>query len=275
MTMDGTKPGMRQRKQHRRAYLCRQALSAFCSVFLRSVRIAPMYRRSQQHGEHPDDTSLGVPALMFDASSFNPAALPYLRVAGVSAVRYPGNHGVADLYHWSTKTTTRYKGADAGFFASESNFGNFAQFVDKLGQAVIVVNYGTNLDGTGAASRRKPRVGAYANGDPASNSAIGKDSTGEDWHTVGYWANLRGQAPLASDDGLNFLRIGHPRPFGFRLWQVGDEVYNNGFYGGDHTGTPDLHGPRPPAQKIWASCITIPNFPPPPSPRISRLSRRL
>jgi len=196
------------------------------------------------------DTSLGVPAPMFDGNSFNTAGLPFLHVAGVSAVRYPGNHGVADLYHWSTKTTTRYKGSDPGYFAPESNFGSFAQFVDKLGQAVIVVNYGTNFDGNGGGEPAEAAAWvAYANGDPASNQALGKDSTGEDWHTVGYWATIRTQAPLASDDGLNFLRIAHPKPFGFRLWQVGDEVYNNGFYGGDHTGTADLHGAPPTGPK--------------------------
>ena len=251
MTMDGTKPGMRQRKQHRRAYFVQAgALCLLLGIPAFGQNRANVSVDLSNMVNILTDTSLGVPALMFDASSFNPAALPYLRVAGVSAVRYPGNHGVADLYHWSTKTTTRYKGADAGFFASESNFGSFAQFVDKLGQAVIVVNYGTNLDGTGGGEPAEAAAWvAYANGDPASNSAIGKDSTGEDWHTVGYWANLRGQAPLASDDGLNFLRIQHPRPFGFKLWQVGDEVYNNGFYGGDHTGTPDLHGPAPTGPK--------------------------
>jgi hypothetical protein len=33
------------------------------------------------------------------------------------------------------------------------------------------------------------------------------------------------------------------------LWQGGDEVYNNGYYGGDHTGNPDLHGPAPTSPK--------------------------
>jgi hypothetical protein len=196
------------------------------------------------------DTSLGIPAPLSDSNSFNPASLPYLRAAGITAVRYPGNHGVADLYHWSTKTTSRYKGVEGGYFAPESNFGSFAQFVDKLGQAVIIVNYGTNFDGTGGGEPAEAAAWvAYVNGDPASNQAIGKDSTGEDWHTVGFWATVRSQAPLSSDDGLNFLRIQHPKPFGFKLWQVGDEVYNNGFYGGDHTGTPDLHGTAPTGPK--------------------------
>ena len=48
------------------------------------------------------DTSLGVPASTFDGNSFNTAGVAFLHAAGITAVRYPGNHGVADLYHWST-----------------------------------------------------------------------------------------------------------------------------------------------------------------------------
>jgi hypothetical protein len=192
------------------------------------------------------ETSLGVPAPTFDANSFNLAGVPYLRAAGITTARFPGNHGVADLYHWSTRTTTKYKGTEPGYFAPESSFGNFAPFAEKLGQALIVVNYGANFDGTGGGEPAEAAAWvAYANGAADDTRALGKDSTGEDWHTIGYWAALRGQDPLQSDDGLNFLRIHHPRPFGFKLWQVGDEVYNNGYYGGEHTGNPDLHGPAP------------------------------
>ncbi|MGB0063752.1 MAG: hypothetical protein WBP85_04835, partial [Terracidiphilus sp.] len=63
------------------------------------------------------DTSLGLPAVMFDANSFNPQSIPYLRAAGITSARYPGNRGAADLYHWSTKGATPYRGADAGFMA--------------------------------------------------------------------------------------------------------------------------------------------------------------
>ncbi|MGD0830893.1 MAG: hypothetical protein ABR907_08125 [Terracidiphilus sp.] len=208
-------------------------------------------------------TSLGVPALTFESSSFNPDGAIYLRSAGVSVARYPGNHGVADLYHWSTKTTTRYKGAEAGYFAPESTFPSFALFAEKLGQAVIVVNYGANLDATGGGEPAEAAAWvAYANGDPANTHDLGKDSTGEDWHTVGYWAQLRAQAPLATEDGLNFLRIQHPRPFGFKLWQIGDQVYNNGYYGGDHVGNPDLRGAAPTALKDYSKLKGDPKLSP-------------
>ena len=199
------------------------------------------------------DTSLGVPAAMFDGNSFNPEGIPYLRAAGITSVRYPGNRGIADQYHWFTKTTTAYRGADAPFVANESNFASLARFADNLGQAVIVVNYGSNRDGTGGGEPAEAAAWvAYANGDDADTRSLGSDSAGHDWRTVGYWATLRGQAPLATDDGLNFLRLQHPRPFGFKLWQVGDEVFNNGFYGADHTGDLDLHGPAPESPKDWS-----------------------
>ncbi|MGH9560152.1 MAG: hypothetical protein ACRD3S_01750, partial [Terracidiphilus sp.] len=67
--------------------------------------------------------------------------------------------------------------------------------------------------------------------------------------------------PLENDDGFNFLRIQHPRPFGFKLWQIGDDVYNNGYYG-DHTGTPDLHGPAPASPKDLAKLKGNPNLSP-------------
>jgi hypothetical protein len=209
------------------------------------------------------DTSLGAPTSTVDGHSFNPAGFPYLRAAGISVARYPGNHGVADLYHWSTKTTTRYKGAEAGYFAPESNFGNFALFAEKLGQAVIVVNYGANFDGTGGGEPAEAAAWvAYANGDAADARPLGKDSTGEDWHTIGYWATLRGQAPQASDDGLNFLRLQHPKPFGFKLWQIGDQVYNNGYYGGDHTGNADLHAAAPTGPKDFGKLKNDPKLSP-------------
>jgi len=207
------------------------------------------------------DTSLGLPSSTFDGNSFNLAGVPYLRAAGISTARFPGNHGVADLYHWSTRTTTRYKGAEAGYFAPESNFGSFALFAEKLGQAVVVVNYGSNFDGAGGGEPAEAAAWvAYANGDAADSRALGKDSTGEEWRTVGYWATLRGQSPLASDDGLNFLRLQHSKPFGFRLWQVGDEVYNNGFYGADHASNPDLHGPAPSGPKDFAKLKNDPKL---------------
>jgi hypothetical protein len=78
---------------------------------------------------------------------------------------------------------------------------------------VITVNYGSNLDDSGGGTPEEAAAWvAYAMGDAANSKPLGKDSSSHDWQTVGYWACLRGSQPLANDDGMNFLRIGHPDP---------------------------------------------------------------
>ncbi len=209
------------------------------------------------------DASIGAPAAMSDAAAFEPAGVPYLHAAGVTSERYPANHGVADLYHWSTKTGSAYKGAAAPYFAPESNFATFAQVAEKLGTAVLVVDYGSNLDGTGGGEPAEAAAWvAYANGDPTDSRALGKDSTGHDWKTVGYWATMRAAAPLGTDDGYNFLRIGHAKPFGFKLWQVGDQIYDNGYLGEKFLGNPDLHGPIPTSPKDLGKLKKFPKLSP-------------
>jgi hypothetical protein len=133
--------------------------------------------------------------------------------------------------------------------------GHMAQFLDKLGTAVITVNYGSNAAGTGGGEPAEAAAWvAYANGSPEDAKVIGKDSTGQDWKTVGYWATLRSQAPLPNDDGLNLLRANHPKPLGIKLWEIGSEVYKNGYYYGDyygdhHDSEEDLHAPYPASEK--------------------------
>ena len=192
------------------------------------------------------NTSVGLPAVMSDGDAFKPAAAPFLRLAGVSVLRYPGNAGIADLYHWSSKDLTQIGGSQPPYIAQESNFGNFARNLDNYGTALIVVNYGTNSDGASGGDEAEAAAWvAYANGDVADTRALPKGKHGEDWYTIDHWAKLRSQDPVPEDDGLNFLRIGHPKPFGIHLWQIGDQVYNNGYYGSTHTGMQDLHAQIP------------------------------
>lgn len=97
---------------------------------------------------------------------------------------------------------------------------------------MITVNYGSNLNGDGGGEPAEAAAWvAYMNGKPDNPQVIGKDSKGNEWKTVGYWASLRASAPLATDDGFNALRIKHPAPIGILLWTVGFEPWNNGFYG--------------------------------------------
>jgi hypothetical protein len=77
---------------------------------------------------------------------------------------------------------------------------------------------------------------AYLNAAVDSRAPIGhgaqwSDSshawTDVDWKTAGYWAGLRAAAPLTQDDGLNYLRLNQPAPFGFHYFEVVNEVYGN------------------------------------------------
>jgi hypothetical protein len=188
-----------------------------------------------------------VNASVADGHLADPALPLLLRNAGITTLRYPGG-GFADNYHWSTNKPSnsqlaaalRYSGLAAG-----TDFGSFVHLIDQVGTTVITVNYGSNQDGTGGGEPAEAAAWvAYANGDPNATTVIGKDSTGTDWQTVGYWASLRAAQPLPTDDGKNFLRIAHPQPLNVKYWEVGNEVYKNGYYGGEGE-TLDLHAPYP------------------------------
>jgi hypothetical protein len=194
--------------------------------------------------------AIGAYTDLYDGGgTINPKVAAYLHTAGMYTIAFPGGYGsYADLYHWNTASGTKYENfaKQDHFFPSESNMAHMVPAIEKIGTAVIAINYGSNDNGTGPGEPASAAAWvAYLNGSPDNPKPIGKDSTGKDWKTVGYWASLRAQAPLASDDGLNHLRANHPKPLAIKLWQIGSEVYNNGFYGGDHKSEQDLHAPYP------------------------------
>jgi len=214
-------------------------------------------------------TSLGVAAERWDLKAFDPATMQLLRDAGITNLRFPGNGGIDALYHWSAGTITNpYTNDRAPAFPREKQFPALVPVIDTLGSALVSVNYGSNLDGSGGGEPAEAAAWvAYANGNPSSTQAIGTDSKGNDWKTVGFWASLRAATPLAADDGYNQLRIGHPDPIGIPLWTIGNEPWGNGFYGqsrtvgsdADNEGRygqsappePDLHSGTVPASKEW------------------------
>ena len=180
--------------------------------------------------------ALGVSWDMASNDIAQPLLPQILMSAGVTMLRYPGS-SFADSYHWSTNKSTWGQGSPS----PNNDFGHFAKLLDQFGTAVVVVNYGSNLDGTGGGTPEEAAAWvAYAMGDPANTQSIGKDSSGHDWQTVGYWASIRASQPLATDDGLNFLRIARPNPILIKYWEVGNEVYRNGFYDGNGA-EEDLH----------------------------------
>lgn len=189
---------------------------------------------------------MSVHAQASDGHLADPAVIQLLRDAGVTTIRYPGGR-ITNTYHWTTFHPSNWQGLDhpnAGY-APANNLGSFMRLMEQVGTTMFTVNYGSNLNGTGPGEPAEAAAWvAYANGNPSDTKAIGKDSAGNDWQTVGFWASLRASAPLPADDGKNFLRIEHPAPFGIRYWEVGNEPYLNGYYGGEGQ-EEDLHAPYP------------------------------
>ncbi len=176
---------------------------------------------------------LGLHSSVYD-NALHAAEVPaLLKEAGIALLRWPGG-GYADNYHWSIHRMTPWFNNPAmpGYLGPGSDFGGFISLLTSFdGAAMITVNYGSNMTGDGPGEPMEAAAWvAYANGDPSSDVAIGVDSTGHDWGTVGAWASLRASDRLAAEDGKNFLRIAHPSPLGIRYWEIGNEVFGNGYY---------------------------------------------
>ena len=190
--------------------------------------------------------TLGVNSLVSDGHLIDSDAIPLLHAAGITTLRYPGGR-IADTFHWSMHSPSNWQGLahpNVGY-AAASNLGSFLRFMEQVGTAVLTVNYGSNLRGTGGGEPAEAAAWvAYVNGNPSDTKSIGTDSAGNDWQTVGYWASMRASPPLATDDGKNFLRIQHPAPFQIHFWEVGNQVFQNGYYGGEGL-EEDAHVPYP------------------------------
>jgi hypothetical protein len=189
----------------------------------------------------------GMHASVYDNALHHPDLPSLLDESGISLLRWPGG-GYSDNYHWSNHSMTPFPDGRSGYLGPGSDFGSFVGMIERAGTAVMItVNYGSNLQGTGPGEPKEAAAWvAYANGDPDDTREIGVDGAGNDWHTVGYWAGLRASAPEAEDDGRNFLRISRPEPLGIQYWEIGNEVFGNGFHEPNDDGIElDLHVPYP------------------------------
>jgi autotransporter-associated beta strand protein len=163
---------------------------------------------------------LGINLVYWDTET--PQTGQMLTAAGLDIYRFPGG-SAADDYHFNN-ADNYYSGAET-----------FVQYVQAIaadgGTGMITLDYGSGSPQEAAAEL------AYLDGSPTDATSIGNGSEWNDtagawqtvnWGTVGYWAALRGAAPLATDDGLNFLRIAHPAAFtDVKYWEVGNEEYGS------------------------------------------------
>ncbi len=178
-----------------------------------------------------DPRAFGINAVMWDPMVADARTIALAQAAGFGIIRIPGG-SLSDVYDWSTNKsyaiTTSGGQSTRGALNSwswASGFDAFMRLAAGLDSAcVATVNYGSGSPQQAAAWV------AYANASPtllgtASDVALGTDAYGTDWKTAGYWSSLRAAAPLAVDDGRNFLRVGRSAPYGVRYWEVGNEIF--------------------------------------------------
>ena len=173
-----------------------------------------------------------------------------LEQAGVTAMRYPGG-SYADIYHWSSYLSSPIDGetTNLGYLSGSTTMPDFINLCsDVQAQAVISVDWGSGfLWNAGKTAMAVPDTNgtpqeaaawvAYCNASTniygtTNDVTIGVDAEGNNWQTAGYWAHLRASTPLGTDDGSNFLRMNHLAPVGIKYWEIGNEPYGNGYYGG-------------------------------------------
>jgi hypothetical protein len=184
---------------------------------------------------------LGTNIGWFDADLQTPQTQQIVEAAGLTIFRLPGGSS-SDVVHF-TNPPGHYLPVTAGL-------PSFVASVD--GQAIVTLDYGSGSPQEAAAYL------AYLNAPVGSTTNIGE---GEEWNTAtnswqmvnwqtaGYWASLRAGAPLAHDDGLNFLRLDHAAPFGFHDFEVGNEIYG-GWEADYHGQGGDTGKPHDPATYV-------------------------
>jgi hypothetical protein len=162
-----------------------------------------------------DARVFGINTAVWDGDFDTPQTAGLLQEMGATILRFPGG-SLSDQYNWQTDTTL------TNTWQWATSLGNFIHVITNLnGQSMITVNYGTGSTNEAAAWV------AYVNASGLNTQSLGVDAMGTNWHTAGYWAALRSAAPLATDDGKNFLRVSRSAPLGFKYWEVGNEVFGS------------------------------------------------
>jgi hypothetical protein len=159
----------------------------------------------------------GLNQAIWDGYYDTPTTVSLLNQLGTRLLRLPGG-SLSDEYHWVLDQS------GANTWRWGTSFANFMHVMTNAsvnGQAIITANYGTGTPQEAAAWV------AYCNASASSTVALGVDAKGTNWQTAGYWAALRGSAPLGIDDGNNFLRISRTAPLGYKYWEVGNECYGS------------------------------------------------
>ncbi|MGO8838335.1 MAG: alpha-L-arabinofuranosidase [Limisphaerales bacterium] len=162
-----------------------------------------------------DPRVFGINTAVWDGNFDTPQTAGLLQEMGATILRFPGG-SLSDQYNWSTDKTL------TNTWQWGTSLANFVHVITNLNaQSMITVNYGTGYTNEAAAWV------AYVNATKTNTLSLGYDVRGTNWIRANYWAVLRGSAPLATDDGKNFLRISRSVPLGFKYWEVGNENFGD------------------------------------------------
>lgn len=166
-----------------------------------------------------DERVFGINAVIWDRLAADTQTIGLLQQAGIRAIRIPGG-SLSDEYHWRlNKGIDKANNNQLNTWTWFTGLDGFTRLImDLNAQAFVTVNYGSGTPEEAAAWV------AYANAATTSTVPIGT-AAGYDWQNAGTWANLRNSAPLATDDGMNFLRVRRSAPYGLKYWEIGNECY--------------------------------------------------
>ncbi len=163
---------------------------------------------------------LGVNVNWWDSNLNTPQTQQMVQAAGLTMFRFPGGSS-SDTFHFNAPPSYNGQGTDA-------SIASFISSVNGVGLATIDYGSGSPQEAAAFLAYLEAPVG---NTTPIGNGQEWNNSTNSwqtvNWQNAGYWASLRASAPLAVDDGLNFLRLDHPAPFNVNFWEVGNEVYGS------------------------------------------------
>jgi hypothetical protein len=185
------------------------------------VRLLPSVSVNAGQVVRPVDThDLGANLTWWDDALTTAQTQQLVQDAGLTLFRFPGGSS-SDTYHFN----------DPARFPGAGTVPRFAGLIESAGGGgMVTLDYGTGSPQEAAAFL------AYCNGQVDNPTVLGSGPEWsdasmswvvKDWGTAGSWAALRAAAPLAQDDGLNFLRISRPEPFNFTYFEVGNEIFGS------------------------------------------------
>ncbi len=142
-----------------------------------------------------------VPAWLGRERTSNDTFIDRTLAAGVTMLRLPGGSW-SNYYEWLPCEQENICPWDWGVLTP-------TDFITLINTTELEAMYTVNVNGT---AKEAAALVAFFNGAVGDETVIGVDVLGQDWGTVGDWAQLRSEH-------------GNPDPINIRYWEVGNEIY--------------------------------------------------